>query len=172
MKHLVILLFTLVCFSAKAQEKVFPQDFYGIYKGDLIITNPNGEQTIAMELHLNETDSIGKYQYTLVYIVKDERQEREYTLIEVDASKGLYVVDENNGIILDAQLVDNSLYFMFEVQGNLLTTTERFFDDHMIFEITMTNPEQKKVSATKDENPIEVTSYPIIVVQTAKLVKQ
>ena len=77
MKYLVLLLVTLICFSAKAQGKVFPQDFYGIYKGDLKITNSNGEQTIAMELHLNETDSIEKYQYTLVYITKDERQERE-----------------------------------------------------------------------------------------------
>lgn len=71
----------------------FPQDFYGIYKGDLKITNPKGIQTIGMEFHLNKTDSIGKHQYTLVYIMDGNRQERLYNLIEKDASNGDYIID-------------------------------------------------------------------------------
>ena len=125
-----------------------------------------------MEFHLNKTDSIGKHQYMLVYIFKGERQERNYTLRKKEASKNDYILDENNGILLDAKLVDNNLYFMFEVQGSLLTTTLRFYKKTMDFEITMIKPEQKNVSGTTGENPIEVISYPILVVQKANLIRQ
>jgi hypothetical protein len=137
MKYSITLFLLVTCFSAKAQNDSlqFPQDFYGIYKGDLKITNPKGEQTIAMEFHLNKTDSIGKHQYMLVYIFDGKRQERNYTLIKKEDSKNDYILDENNGITLDAKLVNNNLYFIFEVQGSLLTTTLYFHEKSMNFEI-------------------------------------
>lgn len=174
MKHFFSIIIIFVCFLASAQNDSlqFPQDFYGIYKGDLNINNSNGKQTIGMEFHFNPTDSIGKYQYMLVYIMNGERQERKYNLITKDASKGEYIVDENNGILLDAKLVDNTIYSMFEVQNNIITTTERFYKDAMDFEITFTDTKQKVISGTEDENPIEVVSYPIGGIQKAHLSKQ
>ena len=150
----------------------FPQDFYGVYKGDLHITNAKGKQTIAMEFHLNKTDSIGKYQYMLVYVMNGNRQERKYNLLEKDVSKGEYIVDENNGILLDAKLIDNTIFSMFEVQGNILTTTERFYKDSMDFEITFANKTQQTKSGTTGEDATEVISYPISVLQKAHLIKQ
>ena len=158
--------------SSQNDSIQFPEDFYGVYKGDLNIINTNGKQTIGMEFHLRKTDSIGKYQYTLVYIMEGERQERKYNLIEKDIEKGEYIVDENNGILLDAKLVDNTLYFMFEVQNNMITTTERFYADSMDFEITFTDTKLKTTSGTKGEDAIEVISYPIGGIQKAHLIKQ
>lgn len=174
MKFLFSLFFVFVCFSSKAQNDSlqFPQDFYGIYKGDLHIINANGKKTIGMEFHFNKTDSIGKHEYMLVYIFDGKRQERKYNLIEKDIIKGEYIVDENNGILLDAKLVDNTLYFMFEVQNNLITTTERFYKDSMDFEITFTNTKQKTLTGTEGEDPVSVTSYPIGGIQKAYLIKQ
>ncbi|GAB5563678.1 MAG: hypothetical protein Wins2KO_07410 [Winogradskyella sp.] len=168
--------YILVCFlclasllNAQNDSLQFPQDFFGIYKGKLTIVNANGTQELDMEFHLQQTDSIGKYQYTLVYIMNGNRQERLYNLIEKDAEKGDYIVDENNGIFLDAKLIDNTLYSMFEVQGNILTTTERFYKDHMDFEITFSSKKAKNESGTEGEDGVEVISYPITVVQKARL---
>lgn len=174
MRILVILVLLAISFSINAQNDSlqFPKDFYGIYKGDLHIVNANGKQTIGMEFHLNKTDSIGKHQYTLVYVFNGKRQERKYYLKEKDVSKGEYIVDENNGILLDAKLVDNTLYFMFEVQNNLITTTERFYGDTMDFEITFTDTKKKTVTGTEGEDAVSVTSYPIGGIQKAHLVKQ
>jgi hypothetical protein len=173
MKQLLFVII-LAYFSANAQTDSlqFPQDFYGIYKGDLNIINSRGRQTIQMEFHLNKTDSIGKYQYMLVYIMDGDRQERKYHLIEKDVSKGEYIVDENNGILLDAKLIDNTIYSMFEVQDNILTTTERFYKDAMDFEITVTNKTEKVTTGTTGEDATEVVSYPIFAVQKAHLIKQ
>jgi hypothetical protein len=174
LKGLLKALIFLSVFQVNAQEKdaKFPDDFFGVYKGDLKISNPKGEQTLQIEFHLQPTDSIGKYEYKLVYIADGNRQERDYTLIEKNAEKGEYIVDENNGILLDTKFVNNTLYAMFEVQGNILTTTERFYDEGMYFEITFSGKAKANTSQTTDEDPIAVISYPITVVQSAHLIKQ
>jgi len=173
MKSIVVFFF-LISTSLFSQEDSlqFPEKYFGIYKGDLVINNTRGTQTIPMEFHLKAGDSTDVYVYTLVYGANEQRQERNYNLLAVNAEKGEYVVDENNGILLDAQWVDNTLYSSFEVQGNLLTTTERFHENTMDFEITFSSKESKKVTGTEGENPIEVISYPITVVQKAHLTKQ
>ena len=51
------LLFALLfCFQIQSQEtkKQFPNDFVGIYKGELKYETPNGIATIPMEFHLKK----------------------------------------------------------------------------------------------------------------------
>jgi hypothetical protein len=147
-------------------------DYFGVYKGDLKIRSKNGGSSIPMELHLLPTDIKNEYKYTLVYIVNGERQERLYTLKRIDAANGIYVLDENNGITIDAVAWDNKLYMMFEVEGSLLTTQLTFEGDQMIFEITFTRKDAANKSATTDEKSIEVLSYPVSTIQKAILKKQ
>jgi hypothetical protein len=173
MKYIICFLFTIVGFSQQPDSivKQFPEDYLGIYKGKLEIDNPRGKQSIDMEFHLKATDSSHVFNYTLVYVINGKPSPRNYTLKVVDKEKGLFVVDENNGIILDAKYVNNTLYSVFEVQGSLLITTERFFDDYMIFEIVVMGKENKKTTLATEDNT-EVISYPISTTQTAKLIKQ
>jgi hypothetical protein len=173
MKNILVLALACFSFIATAQnEPQFPEDFYGVYKGNLEITNTQGKQTIPMEFHLQPTDSVGTYEYVIVYITNGNRQERNYTLIEVDKAKGLYQVDENNGIVLDVKCIGSTLFSMFEVQGNILTTTERFYDNAMDFEITFASKQNANASKSADETQIDVVSYPITVLQKALLIKQ
>ncbi|AUC83199.1 hypothetical protein [Lacinutrix sp. Bg11-31] len=127
----------MISFSAKAQDGTltFPENYFGIYKGDLEITNTKGIQSIGMEFYLTQTDSVGIYNYKIVYIFDGKRNDRNYTLKTIDKEKGEDIIDENNGIVLGVKLVDNTLYNVFEVGGNLLMTTETFFIDYMTFDI-------------------------------------
>lgn len=169
-KYILVFCFTTLIYSQEKKE--FPNDYFGIYKGKLEILNQFGSQTIDMEFHLLPSDSVGKYKYTLVYKSDKINQERKYTLIEKDKSKGLYVVDENNGIILNAFYAKGTLYSIFEVEGNILTTTERFYDNYMDFEIMFSKKENAETSKESSETKTEVISYPVISVQKAKLYKQ
>jgi len=159
-------------FSQENSPINFPDDFFGIYTGTLEISNKNGNQTYPMEFHLQPTDSIGKYEYKLVYGAGDQRQERPYNLIAKDTTSGSYIVDENNGIILHDKVIDNRMYALFEVGGSLLTTFITFEKDHMIFEIVATNTADKQLSYANNEEKTEVISYPITTVQRAVLQKQ
>ncbi|MBL4662832.1 MAG: hypothetical protein JKY22_04595 [Flavobacteriaceae bacterium] len=150
----------------------FPNDYFGIYTGTLKISNKKGTQTYPMEFHFQPTDSVGKYEYKLIYGIGDNKQERPYNLIAEDAASGLYIVDENNGIILHDKVIDNRMYTLFEVGNNLLTTFITFEKDHMIFEIAVTDKTEKQISYADDEEKTKVISYPISTVQRAVLQKQ
>jgi len=160
------------CFLARiAHAQDFPKDYFGIYKGDLQMQSAMGKQVIPMEFHLLPTDSIGRYKYILVYGDGERRQERLYFLVEKDKDKGRYVIDEDNGILLEASYFGNKLYCLFEVSGNLLTTFITFEEESLNFEITVAKLENPL--ETKDlEEGIPVISYPIFTRQWAVLIKQ
>lgn len=172
--YLLLLLFINFSHSYSQEENGldFPDDYFGIYSGPLEINSNNGIQSIDMEFHLKPTDSIGKYEYKLVYIVNGNRQERNYTLIEQNKESGQYIVDENNGIILDDKVVGNKMYALFEVNGTLLTTFISFGKDHMVFEIVATNTKDKRITHPDEDPNTEVISYPVSTVQRAVLQKQ
>ena len=175
MRCLFIAIFMLnFSVSAISQEQTanFPDDYFGIYKGNLHISSEQGNQNIPMEFHLLATDTLGKYIYTLVYGEGETKQLRAYNLLEKDQEKGHYVVDEHNGIILDANVINNRMYTLFEVNDTLLTTFITFETAYMIFEIVTTPKSKKRVTYAEDEDKIEVISYPITTIQRALLQKQ
>lgn len=168
MRTLLFTLFLSISFIANSQDKKFPDDFLGSYYGKLQITGKTGKYQIDMEFHFIKTDTIGTYKYTLVY----NKVPRNYFLIEKDKTNGIYEIDEKNGIILQAKVVDNSIYSIFEVNNNLITTTEHFYDDHMEFEIMFSNTSKTEKTGEGTKEIPEVTIYPIGGIQRAILIKK
>lgn len=169
MKILILSCCLFVFSFSFSQElgKTFPEDFLGIYKGELSITTERGNQTIPMEFHLLKTDSIHKFDYKLVY----NNTPRNYTLIVKDKNKGLFEIDENNGIVLPSHFNQNVLYSFFEVQGNFLSTRIDFNDSNTLnFEILFSRLKNKTTTGGTSKEIPEVFGYPITVFQKAKLV--
>ena len=150
----------------------FPDDFFGNYKGVLDIHNAKGITKYPMEFQLQPTDSLGHYQYTLIYGDGDNRQVRPYTLKAINKDNGTYIIDENNGIILDEKVIENRMYTVFEVGGTLLTTFITFEENQMLFEIVVIKVANKNSSGGTSEEIPEVFSYPITTVQRAILTKE
>lgn len=168
-----ILFLLFLSFSAFSQKTTtFPDDYFGKYKGKLNIHNAKGSQVIDMELHILPTDSVGKYIYTIIYKSDKINQERKYSLIEKDKSKGVFAINENNGIVLNAFVADNTLYSIYEVQGSLLTTTEHFKDNYVDFEIMYTQKDKVEKTGKNTEEIPEVLSFPVMSVQKARLYKE
>lgn len=170
LKYFINFLLIIISFSMVAQEKKikFPHAFTGIYKGDLNIINAKGKQTIPMEFHLKKTNSKNKFDYILVY----DGNARNYTLIIKDLKKGIFEIDENNGIVLPTRFHEGTLFSFFEVQKNLLSTRIEFRDDKIYFEILFTNTTNKVTSGGQSEKIPEVLGYPISTIQKAELIKQ
>lgn len=178
MKNYFFYLF-FVCFSIQAQNTNinFPDAFLGVYKGTLKITSLKGDYEIPMEFHLLKTDKSDSYEYTIVY----DGKPRNYNLIVENKEKGVFNIDENNGIILPAFYNNNVLYSLFEVQQNFLSTRLDFSNkENLVFEILFSNVKKKvttggtlydKDSVKITENP-KVYGFPISVIQKAILKKQ
>ena len=165
--------FTIIFFLLTLSLQVFAQSqdplqqWLGIWKGNLVIHSPEGKkQEIPMQLHILSTDTIGRYAWTIIY----DKSPRNYTLIAKDAGKGLYVIDENNGIILENQLFANTFFSSFEVMDNLLTCSYRLEGEKIVFEIfSMNKKKALKTGNIPDKEIPEVTAYPSQVMQRAIL---
>jgi hypothetical protein len=72
-------------------------------------------------------------------------------------------IDEQNGILLDARLVDGVLYSHFEVGGNWLTSRNELRDGVMRFEVTSAKHTADKTGGAK------VQGFDVGGVQTAEM---
>ncbi|MGE3726459.1 MAG: hypothetical protein AB7I41_12955 [Candidatus Sericytochromatia bacterium] len=80
----------------------FPEDWKGFWQGSCTNTGPGGQQTYA-PVQMNLTilpQKSNHWQWKIEYI-SNEKQVRDYLLKPVDASQGHWLIDENNGILLD-----------------------------------------------------------------------
>lgn len=139
----------------------------GVWKGKLeIFTGEGKKQEIPMELHILPTDSAHKYTFKIVY----DKSPRDYTLVTKDASKGLYTLDENNGIKMDMILLNNNFVSCFEVMDNILISSYRLENQQIISEIFSCSKKQALKTGNMPEKDIpEVISYPPKVLQRAIL---
>ena len=144
----------------------------GVWKGELNIENsPTGvRNVIPMELHISKSDSAGIWNWRIIY--KDSTQDdRKYLLKIVDEKAGKYVIDEKDGIVLEANLFGNKLISRFEVMNSLLEITYTLDGDRIHFEVSSSKLKPTSVTQSQAEQ-VEVKSYEIISYQTAILYKQ
>jgi len=189
MKKIILLLAIISmssCFAQKKQVKeragknaedkmfpttyAFPKEYVGTYAGNLNIADVTGVlQNVPMELIIAPTEDPKKFSYTLAYIVSKKRDERKYTLIIVDQEKGLFDLDENNGIVLRANYMRQTLFSTFEVNNRILNSSVEFKNDgRVFFNIIVTEKANPRKTGS---GKIPVTSYNTIVIQKAALRK-
>jgi hypothetical protein len=159
--------------STKQGEIIFPENWYGKWKGTLMIYNNNGKtQEIAMEIHIEPTDSVNRCKMTLIYGEGDKANERPYELVTIDAENGYYQTDEKNTIYLDDYYFNGVLYSRFEVMGNLLLTRIEKRNGKLYFEIISGRLDSISTTGNDEANDIPpVNSYKINVSQRAELIR-
>lgn len=188
MRHRLLLLILLIpfvsCVSKKtveetasnANDKVeasFPENWYGKWRGQLIIYNNKGVvQEVPMEIHIASSDSSNRHKMSLIYGEGEKQDVRDYEIIEIDASIGHFKTDEKNTIYLDDYYFNGVLYSRFEVMGNLLLTRIEKRNNKLYFEVISGNSKPISTTGDNEENDIPpVSSYSIKVSQRAELQK-
>jgi hypothetical protein len=150
-------------------QQHFPHEYFGVYRGDLLIeTLGSIKRSIPMEIHLLPADTSGRYNFQMYYDVGENQSVRNYHLLAVDMNKGIFLIDENNGILMDASVAQNCLYSSFQVEGSLLQVRECFYKKHMEYELLVIDGTQERITFS-DPEEIQVRSYPIISRQSARL---
>lgn len=148
-----------------------PKNWFGHYKGELTSVNLEGKETsFGMELIIKElTDTT--YSFTIIYTGEGVKQERAYQLIS--KGKGHFLMDENNGIILDMSYGKDRLVSFFEVKGSFLHVSYILEKKGIRFELTSSRASQKTGGTTNEGEEIpEVQSYMTISFQYAWLKRQ
>lgn len=158
---------------SKKESYLFPLDWIGHYKGELLIFNASPDTNkVIMQLTIGNPNAEGFYPWTLQY---GEDDIRNYGLEAINSETGHFILDEHNSIRLDGYLRDNHFISRFEVMGSdLLVDYERVSDGILV---NLYVSQMKEISTTggqifgKDTVP-NVRSFAIPVFQRALLKKQ
>ncbi len=179
MRKLLVLCCFTVCFIGLAGAQTpdsagFPVSWAGNWQGTLEIFNAKGKvQSVPMwmEIHPIDTSATGRFTFGLVYGSK-EQDWRPYELVPVDPEKGLWKVDEKNGIVMESYLYGPKLLCWFVVGGSRVLCTYEKRENDLLFEVY--SGIETAVSTTgntkqgEEEIP-EVKTYPFAVFQRAVL---
>lgn len=128
--------------STISLTKDLPNAYLGSWYGNLNIENAKGKlYSIQMELHISKTDTANRWNYTIVYVTPERRDERKYALIKVDSLPGLYQVDENNGIFINEVQIGNKMFQRFQVEQSMLIGITTYEKNKIIWEMISDNKE-------------------------------
>ncbi len=159
--------------SSESTTASFASEWSGVWKGT-VRSQIDVERFVTFEMQLTvEPIDANKLRWQIVYDGQAGRSVREYELIAEDAAKGLYKMDEKNGIILPARLLGNRLAFHFEVQDQHLLTTYDLVKGEaprIEFDIVSSTVASPLKSGGKGEIP-EVNGYAITNHQHAVLLR-
>lgn len=152
----------------------FPEDWLGTYQGNLELFNAKKGKTmeLPMTIIISETDTANRWHWYSKALYKGNEIIKDYALFRHDSMpKNHFIMDENNGILLDRVLLDDAFYDYFEV-GNLgLYGITRKVGDDIHFEIA-SFPLNSKTYSTYQGEDFEVdtvTSFKVINTQKVLL---
>lgn len=152
------LLILLISNSAHAQR--FPADFVGYWKGEIdwYQQGKTESKKIPMQLRIQATDTVGQYTWQIIYGEKDA-DNRPYVLKPADTTKGHWIIDERNGIVLDQYWMGNKLSGMFSVSGSTIFNSYWLENGQLHVEfVSIPSKPQARTGNGTDDSPI-VDSY-------------
>ena len=118
--------------SAGPALAIGPQGWAGTWAGDCVLTPPQGGiERFSASLTIGPTGDPDRLRWMLVYET-GRRDVRQYELVTVDAAAGRYVVDEKNGLKLEAGFADGVLYAPFTIGQALIVASYRVGADGMM----------------------------------------
>ena len=157
-----------------AVQPQFPKDFVGNWSGVLqIYTSQGKKQEVPMQLNIQPLKDSASTQYSWEIIYGEKAKDhRPYRLVPVEADKGHWLVDENDGIQLDCFYIGNTLYSQFAVQGSYLTCTDRLEGNKLYYEITTAKVKPLKTTGGTSADSPPVDSYSVPATQKAVLTRK
>jgi hypothetical protein len=175
MKVLLFFFFTFFLFSAQlpAQKNApaFPHSFVGNWKGSLqwMVTG-KPVQTFTMQLRVQPTDTAGVFTWQIIYGDK-EQDNRPYLLKPADPSKNHWVIDENNGIVLDNYVFGSCLTGAFTVMDNTILNSYCLEDGKLKVEFSSIKLSGKKTTGNGTDDSPNVDTYRVASYQAGVLVR-
>lgn len=163
--------------SIQRDTSAFPVPWEGVWTGTLQIFFPGvAPREVPMRLEILPVDSLS-WSWTLVYQANDVEDIRPYRLLPGKPEKGEWLIDEQNGIVLNGQVLGPVFVSRFEVGGQLLLARYGLEEDRIRFEILAGGMETTETGGAREgESPLEATptvkGYKVNVYQKALLYRQ
>lgn len=176
MKQLLAIISILLTGTATTAQHApnFPTDFIGHWYGTLHwYTEGSAEpKPINMELHIQPSkDSTGHYTWHIIY-GKATEDNRPYLLKPIDSTKGHWIIDEVNGILIDQYWKGGKLSGAFTVGGTSILNTYWIEKGQLALEFFSYPARPLATTGLGTEDSPKVDSYHIRSYQKALLSKK
>lgn len=170
MKFLALFICSLVATSVNAQTNAFPKSWEGNWKGYLswYKTGNNEPKMVNMELRIHPADSMHTWTWQIIYGSAAE-DNRPYKLVKKDTAGVHWVIDENNGIILDQYWVANKFSGAFTVINSTIVNNYWMEDEKLVVEFYTFAAKPVSTTGHGTEDSPKVDSYKISGYQKAVL---
>jgi hypothetical protein len=170
---LLLLVLGFFIHTANGQSASFPEKWVGNWKGELqwFKTGKPEPQKVMMELRIQPADSVRKYTWQILY-GSATQDNRPYTLLAKDTSGIHWVIDENNGIVLDQYWVAGKFCGAFTVMNNTIVNNYWMEDDKLMVEFFSISAKAVTTTGNGTEESPKVDSYKIGSYQKAVLTRQ
>lgn len=147
----------------------FPKTWLGHWEGELSwYAGGNAPKKVKMQLKIQPADTAGHYTWQLIYGDQAE-DNRPYILKPIDASKGHWVIDERNGIVLDQFLIGPVFSGAFTVMGSTIVNNYQLEKDRLIVEFYSLVAKPIRQSGEGTQESPTVDSYAVRSYQKAIL---
>lgn len=178
----LLFLFCLISLSGQAQD--FPDDWLGSYKGEMLLAylgRPTDTIPVEFIMETIETDSIWSYKMTF-YSQRFGTITKDYQIVATSKDNHQnYLLDENNGIVMEITYMDGTFYGMYNVMDMMFINTMRHTEGNIYYDLfaapmadpMVTYSEVEEVEeGQEEEKPIEATSYGPTLHQTALFIRE
>lgn len=170
------LLLIMLLISSLGFSQDFPKDWIGNYKGEMVLAfsqRPN--DTLDVEFIMQEKEKDSVWSYTMIYHSEKYGDITKDYLIrsKTIGDRKSFELDEQNGIVMELTFMNNCFYGMYQVMGDIYSSTMKHNGDHLYFDLYAVPVKDPRVSKIEsDEQPIEAFSYKPKLSQSVRLYKQ
>ena len=173
MKQLT-LLFLFISAYGFAQE--FPKDWIGSYSGKMILSfAQRANDTLDVDFIMQEKEKDSIWTYTMIYHSEKYGEITKDYLIRAKnrGEKKSFELDEQNGIIMELTFMNNCFYGMYQVMGDIYSSTMKHTGDHLYFDLYSVPAENPRISNVEsEEQSIEARSFKPTLSQSVRLYRK
>jgi hypothetical protein len=162
---LLLLVFSLTTHAADLSPVPLPAGWDGVWLGDIEV-HAGDKVTHRARMDLRIAPVAGSVAKTWIQTYAGQPP-RNYEIRPTESGEGRFVMDEKNGVLLDTQLVGNTLLSTFHTGGVLLTSRFELRGDELAVEIA-TFAEPASDAATQSK----VAAFPFRSIQRGVLHRQ
>jgi len=148
-----------------------PADWHGRWTGTLKITPVEGkEQETPMELTIEPLKDSKNLRWQIIYGEGKKAPVRDYEL-QPQEKANHFVIDEKNGILVDAWLTGGVLHSQFVVADSLIAVRYERAGDVLRFSLTASGTKEPRESKLRGKDDFNVKAYKVQSFHVAELRK-
>ena len=154
--------------SALEMSYEFPEDWLGIYTGTLQMYRPGTERNLypaEVILTIAETPDSNRWEWNSVYTSEGrEPVEKKYFIVHPDTlGTNQFVMDEDNGILIDQHLYGNTFAGAYTVNDQFFTFSYTKIGEELLYELVVYNKKPKELLTI--EEGFDVGNLEMVTVQ-------